>query len=1032
MNGRRWAIIIALMLGAACAPAPEPESPAPGPPHNVARRSLDREARAWVDGTLARLSLRQKVGQMVMPWIDGAFLPTSGEEYRTIAGWVGEHGVGGVVVSIGPPVDMAAKLNHLQRLAEVPLLVATDMEHGPGQRLNAGVVMPYGMDLGGGTRFPPVMALGATRDPALAYEMGRITALEARGVGIHLSFSPVFDVNNNPANPIINTRSYGEAPAAVAELATAQLRGMQDHGLLATAKHFPGHGDTSEDSHLLLPRLDIDRARADSVELIPFRAAIEEGVSAIMSAHIAFPALAGDSTVPATLSPEIMTGLLADELGFRGIVVTDALNMGAVVEAYGSGDAAVMAVRAGADILLMPEVPAAIEAVLGAVLRGEIDEARIDRSVRKLLEAKARVGLHRRRTVDLDAVDDVVGAAAHDSVAADIAARSITLARDRQRLVPLARDSARVLHVVHTDDLDPLAGRALNRVLGEALPELRSVTLYGSQPPAVLDSVLALADSAERVVVSSFVRVLSSKGDVAVDEGVAAFVRALAGRRPTIGVAFGNPYLLDQFPELGTYLLAWGQDARAQEAAARALIGDAPVGGRLPISIPPHLARGAGLDVNRALVMAEPHEVGMSAEGLEAVDEAINRAIVAGVTPGAALAVGRHGRLVRLRGYGRLDARERFGPVTDSTIFDLASLTKVMATTSAVMALVSDGLVELDAPVKRYLPGWDSEPWKDRVTVRDLLLHRAGLPPYQQLWRELWGAEPVLKRILEVGLDYEPGTRTVYSDFGFIMLGAIVERVSGMPLDAFVAERIFEPLGLRETGFNPLAWAVGPGGAVERALSAPGEPGRPVLPTPPAPEAQGATAPDSARPPAPRVTVPDPDRSPLAARIAPTEVDTVYRHTHVHGVVHDENAYAMGGVAGHAGLFSSARDLAVVAEMLMDGGAYAGRRILDGPVVIEFTTRRGPESSRALGWDTPAPGSSAGQYFSMESFGHTGFTGTSLWVDREREIFVVLLTNRVNPTRAEQRIGALRRQVADLVQLAADVPVAPRPDAAPE
>lgn len=1018
MNRRAWTTMLVLAL-AACAPPP-PAAPAPPAIHgNVARRPLDREAQAWVEATLEGLSLRQKVGQMIMPWIDGGFLPTSGAEYDTIAAWVRDYAVGGLVVSIGPPVDMAAKLNQLQGLAQIPLLIATDMEHGPGQRLTAGVVMPYGMDLGGGTRFPPVMALGATGDPALAYEMGRITALEARAVGIHMSFSPVVDVNNNPSNPIINTRSYGEDPAAVARMATAQLRGMQENGLLATAKHFPGHGDTSEDSHIELPRLDIDRARADSVELVPFRAAIEDGVSAVMSAHIAFPALSGDSALPATLSPRVLTGLLRNQLGFHGIVVTDALNMGAIVRTYGAGDAAVRAVDAGADILLMPDVPAALQAVESAVLDGTIDEARIDRSVRKLLEAKARVGLNRRRTVDLDRVDEVVDAASHDSVAHSIAERSITVARDREHLVPLATgDSARVLSIVYTDDLDPLAGRAFNRTLADTLPGLQAAVLYGPQAPAVLDTLLAAADSADRVVVSTFVRVLSSKGDVAVDTAMAAFIDTLAARRPTVVVAFGNPYVLAQFPEVGSYVLAWGSGALSQTAAARALLGQAPVTGRLPISIPPDVARGAGLRLNLPLTRATPAEVGMDADALDRVDAAVRAAITAGVTPGAALAVGRHGRLVRLTGFGRTDRREGYAQVTDSTIYDMASLTKVVATTSSIMALVSDGLLDIDAPVSRYLDEWGGG-GKDSVTVRDLLLHRAGFPPYEQLWQQVRGADAVLDRVEHADLIYTPRDSTVYSDFDFITLGALVARVSGLPLDVYAEQRVFGPLGLRETGFNPLTWELAPDGSVVS-----------TTPVAPASSSEAITLfqPDD---PMGRATPPDPAMTPLSARIAPTEVDTVYRFTHIHGVVHDENAYASGGVSGHAGLFSSARDLARVAEMLLDGGAYAGRRILDGPVVMEFTRRQSDASSRALGWDTPAPGSSSGSWFTASSFGHTGFTGTSMWMDRERDVFLVLLTNRVNPTRAEQRIGALRRQVADLVQQAiTDMPVAPREDAA--
>ncbi len=1016
MSHRSPFALLLISAMAACHPAPPPGTPQPAP-ELVSADALSASAQAWVQHTLDRLTLRQKVGQMIMPWLDGGYLPARGVEFDSLAQWVQDYGVGGLVVSIGPPLEIAQKLNRLQRLADVPLLVATDMEHGPGMRLHAGVALPYGMDLGGGTRFPPVMGVGATGDERLAYEMGRVTAEEARAVGIQLSFSPVVDVNNNPANPIINTRSYGEDPQAVARMAAAQIRGMQENGLMATAKHFPGHGDTNVDSHIALPRLDIDLARADTVELVPFRRAIQTGVTAVMSAHIAFPAITGDSMLPATLSPEMLTGLLQDSLGFHGLIVTDALNMGAIVSTYGAGDAAVMAVKAGADVLLMPQMPAALDAVVAAVEKGDLTEARIDRSVRKLLVLKARAGLNRRRTVDVSRVDDVVGAPEHLAIAREVAERSITVARDRERLLPLAGDdSMRVLSITYSDDVDPLAGLAFNRILRGRLGGLQTATLPMDPDPEVMDSLLAEADSADLVLFSPFVRVRSSKGTVAVDSAVAAFVEQLVDRRPTVVTAFGNPYIFSQFPDVGTYVLAWGQNAVCQEAAARALLGESPVSGHLPISIPPYLKRGTGIELGARLARATPARVGMDSAGLARVDEVIDQAIIAGVTPGAALAIGRHGRLVRLRGYGRLDPAARYGPVTDSTLYDLASLTKVIATTESIMVLVDQGRIHLDDPVQRYIPEWNADPRENGVTIRDLLLHRAGLPAYEPLWKELRGKAAYVNRIAASGLDYTPRTKTVYSDFGFIVLGTIVERVSGLPLNVFAARNVFEPLGLRETGFNPLGWTLAADGRVLRALG-------PSLPVPAASDSAETDGDGNVTSP---VIVPEAP-GPLAARIAPTEVDTIFRHTHVHGVVHDENAFAMGGVAGHAGLFSSARDLAVVAQMLLNHGTYAGVRIFSPAVVDTFTHRFSGESSRALGWDTPGPGSSAGDYFSAASFGHTGFTGTSLWIDPERDLFVVLLTNRVDPTRAEQRIGALRRTVHDLVEQAVtDMPVTRR------
>lgn len=992
-------------------------------------------ADAWVESTLAGLSVREKVGQMVFPWIGGDYLAVESDAYDGLRDWVVEHGIGGVVVSIGPPLEVASKLNLLQEMADVPLLVTADLEHGPGQRLNGGVVLPYGLEVGGGTEFPPVMALGAAGDPELAYEMGRVTALEARAVGIHVDLAPVMDVNNNPANPIINVRSYGADPEAVARLASAQIRGLQENGLLATAKHFPGHGDTGTDSHIELPILTVDRARVDAMELVPFRAGIDAGVAGVMVAHIAFPALTGD-TMPATLSRELSAGLLREELGFDGLIITDALDMGGVVTRYGPAEAAVRAVKAGADILLMPtDVGVAIDAVVSAVEQGEIAEARVDRSVRKLLRTKADFGLYRGRTVDLAHVPEVVGSRSHLEVAQRAAERSITVARDRDGILPV--DPLRidqVLSIIYSDDPDPFSGRTFQRSLAERFAEVRTASIDARTGAAELDSLKQMADNADVVFFSPFVRVLARKGDVAIAEPVAAFVEAVAVRRPTVVTSFGNPYVLSQFPGVGTYVLAWGQEAVAQGAAARALVGEVAITGRLPIPIPPYHTLGEGLQIKPARVagtwkasetvspvpvllsrtmiarpgpslpMAGPQEVGevgMDPVKVNRVDELMRDAIATGVTPGAAIAIGRHGKLVRLQGYGLLDWRDGFGPVTDSSIYDLASLTKVVGTTTALMLLVEEGKVDVDAPISRYVVEWPDEGEKARVTVRHLLTHSAGLPAFEPLWRSLRGRDAYLHRIVETPLEYSPGTRIVYSDFGAILAGFIVERVSDQRLDVVLQERIFGPLGMSDTGFNPLQWD-----EFGRAAAGDGS----------ADMADGDA----------EAEVPSAD---ILSRIAPTEVDTVFRGQHVHGVVHDENAYAMGGVAGHAGLFSSARDLAVFAQMLLNGGSVDGVRLLDSATIDRFTRRQKPGSSRALGWDTPSEHSSAGDYFSASSFGHTGFTGTSIWIDPERDVFVVLLTNRVNPTRENQRHVEFRRDVHDAVQQAiVDLPVTKRVD----
>jgi beta-N-acetylhexosaminidase len=551
----------------------------------------------WAEQTLRGMTLRQKVGQLMMPRIGGEYLPIGTGSYDRTVSWVRELGIGGVIVTVGPPLEMAVKLNMLQDMAAVPLLVTADMEHGPGQVLNAGTILPYGLDNGGGTRFPPLMGLGASGEERFAYELGRITALEGRAAGVHVTFSPVVDVNNNPANPIINTRSYGADPALVSRLAAAHVRGIQDHGMLATAKHFPGHGDTGTDSHVHLPFITVDKARADAVELPPYRSAFAAGVAGVMSAHIAFPALTGDS-VPATLNPRLLSGLLRDELGFGGMVYTDALDMGAIVEGWGAGMSGVLALQAGADVLLqmMPDdVEVLIDAVVEAVRTGQLTEARIDASVLRILRAKERLGLHREARVDIARIPEIVGTSAHLRSAAEAAERSVTAVRNRDGLLPLRTRSA--LSIIYTDDFDPVAGGAFQRELGAGIEQLSTVLINGSVDDARLAEIAAQAEQADVVLFSPFIRVVAGKEGIGVAPRVAAAINRIAERRPTVITAFGNPYVLQQFPQTGTYVIAWAPWEPAQSAAARALLGRAPITGRLPIPIPPYHQVGDGIDI---------------------------------------------------------------------------------------------------------------------------------------------------------------------------------------------------------------------------------------------------------------------------------------------------------------------------------------------------------------------------------------------------------------------------------------------------
>jgi beta-N-acetylhexosaminidase len=534
------------------------------------------------------LTLREKAAQLVMPWISGDYWALDAAALDTALRLVRDDEVGGIIVGVGSsPYDVAEKLNTLQRAARVPLLVAADLEAGLATRTR------------GGTGFPGNMALGATGRELDAYEVGRVTALEGQAIGIHLDFAPVVDVNNNPANPIINVRSFGEDPARVAALGSAFIRGLREHGMLSTAKHFPGHGDTGTDSHLALPVITASRARMDSVELVPFRAAVRAGTDVVMTAHLAVPGLAGVDAPPATLSPFVLDTLLRGQLGFRGLVVTDALNMGAIVTRYGAAQAAVMAFAAGADIVLMPVSPrAVVDALTAAVARGEVSEARLDSSVARILALKARLGLFQNRLVDVDRVADIVGTAANSALAQDISQRSLVLVKDSLGLVPLppARRH-RVLVVAYGDENSRDVGATFAALLRSSVDTLRTFRLWPASGPASLDSVRAEASASGLVLFLAASRPTAWRPDaVDIATPVADLVGQLAAAgAPVVAVSLGSPYVLRQIPGVAAFVAAWTDNDIIERAVARALLGLAPVTGHLPVSLPPAYPLGSGL-----------------------------------------------------------------------------------------------------------------------------------------------------------------------------------------------------------------------------------------------------------------------------------------------------------------------------------------------------------------------------------------------------------------------------------------------------
>lgn len=918
--------------------------------------ALSPRQAAWVDSLMQVLSPAQKVSQLFMTAANGRFYSEDDPEYQRLIDRVARFEIGGVIFLVGTPQAQALLTNALQRRSRLPLLVAQDMEWGVGMRLDRT------------TTFPRAMALGATRDPDLAFAMGRVVAEEARALGVHMNYAPVADVNNNPHNPVINVRAYGENPDLVSAMSAAYTRGMHAGGLLATAKHFPGHGDTATDSHADLPVLNITRARLDALELLPFRATIDAGVDGIMVGHLSLPHLDPTPNVPATLSPRIVTDMLRNDLGFEGLIVTDAMNMEGVTKHFGVGEAAVRSLEAGVDQIVMTrDEDAARHAILAALTSGRLPQARIDAAVRRVLTAKARLHLADRRLIDPDALPAHVGGQDHELLSDAIARRSVTLLRNADEALPLADPAARILVVTLNDRPDPGAGRYF-------LSQLRRQSHGNAVQHRQLDAgaswqdyaqTLAYADQFDVVVVPAFVRVRSGSGTIALPEDQRRFLQALVGRpAPVVLVSFGNPYIVLDVDPPAAYLAAYSGAESTQRAVAQALFGRSAIGGKLPVSIPGLYAYGAGVDLPQSAPREDaPATAGMDDTLTRRVDSLMAAAYQDQAFPAAAVAIGRHDVTAHLKGYGYL-TYDSDVQVTPHSLFDLASLTKVLATTPALMKLYDEGRLDLDAPLATYLPEF-GQGGKDRVTVRQILTHTAGLKSFYQFYDEgIVDRDAIIDFIQRDDLKYASDTKYVYSDLGMMMLALAVERITGKPFDQYVRETFYQPMGMYRTGFRPA----------------------------------GGLGTDST--------------------VVPTEIDEVFRYHLVQGEVHDERAWMLGGTAGHAGLFSCAEDLALFAQMLLNEGVLNGKRYLKAETVRLFTTRF-PNTlghTRALGWDTKTPEgySSAGQYFGPRSFGHTGFTGTSFWIDPEADLFVILLSNRVYPTRDNRKHIPIRPALADI------------------
>ncbi len=754
--------------------------------------------KAWVDSTLHTLSLRDKIAQLVLIRVGGAYTNLESSQFLELKEQVRETNLGGVVLFAGNVYESAVLLNDLQATSRLPLLVAADFESGASFRISDT------------TSFPWAMAVGATGSEQFAYEQGMITAQEARALGVHWILAPVMDVNNNPDNPVINIRSYGESPRLVARLGSAFIRGARAGGALTTAKHFPGHGDTATDSHVGLPVIQSDIARLQSTELVPFKSAIEAGVDAVMTAHIALPGITGKSRLPATLSSEIMTGLLRTELNFRGLVVTDALEMNGVTDHYWCGLAAIRAIQAGADILLLPpNALVAIREIERAVKRGDISETRIDQSARRVLLAKSSLGLHRSRTVSIRRIGETVASPLNLSLAQEIANHSITVVKDAQGLIPIDRVSGtRVLSLVLSAGLDSSPAAVFQAEMRRRFSSIRTLWANARISAEEVSDIRRAASNADIIVVSTLVRLASGRNTLAIPKRQRTVLREIIdSRKHVIWLAFGNPYVFELAPRAGTYLCTFSYSDVSQIAAAKALTGEIAVTGTLPVRIPGHFEIGDGLSIPKLEMILK--EADTSNRDFQKTRQVLTSLVAQGVLAGGELLVGQNGTLILHFGFGR--SRDGAGSTADrpNALYDIGELSKVVATAPGAMLTTRSGGLILNAPVQDYLPEFKGE-GKQRVKVLDLLTGRSGISTSLPAVEEIKDYEKLIATICAAPLAHKPGTTASDSELNRILLEEIVSRASGLPFGRLLTLRLFDPLGMNTILLDPSAGSVMP------------------------------------------------------------------------------------------------------------------------------------------------------------------------------------------------------------------------------
>ena len=881
-------------------------------------------------------SISEKISQMIMVRVNGEFQNKDSWSKKNVSRLINDKKIGGLITYTGSIHGTFYNIKEFQEMSDIPLFIAADYERGVGQFTD-------------GTLFPSNMAIAATNNTQNSFKQGEITAIEAKALGVNMVFAPVLDINNNYNNPIINFRSYSDNPQTVIDFSLPFIDGLQSKKVIACGKHFPGHGDTDTDSHTSLPVINKSLERIFSNELLPFKTACQNGLQSIMVAHVLFPNL--DDKNPATFSKKITNNILREQWEYDGLIITDALEMGALTNFTWHGESAVKAVEAGADIILLPiDADEAINSIIQAVKSGRISEERINQSFNRIIDAKHKAGLFDNYSKTWEEVEEKIKIHEHTKISKKIARESITLVKNNNDIVPInPLKYKKITHLILSTDegvksrfksysskIKKLHGNVTEVIVNEKLTKLGT------------KDVINKIKKSDLVIVSMLIRIKMDKGISTIDDSHSNLIKKISKLNiPILGLSFGSPYL-PSYKNLDAYICTYGYGSITINAAFDAMFGRQSINGKLPVRLNDEFINGHGLNIKKISMLFDK-TLNIELSSFSFIESAINDSIF----PGAQLFVSKGNQIISSRGFGSQSFDKNSLSVDNNTIYDLASLTKVLSTTSVVMKLIEKKRLSLNHYLSDYYPEFNSQ-HKKNVTIKHLLNHTAGLKPYIEFYKKGdFDKEKIINNIINLPLDYEPGSKFIYSDLGMILLYDIIEKVSSKKLENLSDNYFYKPLKMKSTFFNP--------------------------------------------------------PSNFKKLIAPTEDDKYFRNKLLKGDVHDENAYIMGGVSGHAGLFSNAEDISSYSKMMINQGYANGVRYFSKNIIKRFTEKSETilNSDYVLGWDTPSQNgkSSAGDYFSEFTYGHLGFTGTSMWLDPENEIIVILLTNRVHPTRDKKNIG---------------------------